>query len=136
MEPNSALSAIPIFTLLFIIFLVTAIVVIFKSLKSIGPTEIGLVNKRFSFSKLSDDNPIAFNGEAGYQEQLLMPGLRFKLWPIFHIAKHPWVQVPAGEIGVVIAQVGKPLPMGAKSAIYKTELKKITNTIIWFKFYN
>ena len=121
MEPNSALAEIPIITLLFIIFFITALVIIFKSLKSIGPTEIGLVNKRFSFSKLTDDNPIAFNGEAGYQEQLLMPGLRFKLWPIFHIAKHPWVQVPAGEIGVVIAQVGKPLPMGAKSAIYKTE---------------
>ena len=121
MESNSVLSEIPVFTMLLIIFLVTAIVIIFKSLKSIGPTEIGLVNKRFSFSKLTDDNPIGFNGEAGYQEQLLMPGLRFKLWPIFHIAKHPWVQVPAGEIGVVIAQVGKPLPMGAKSAIYKTE---------------
>ena len=35
-----------------------------------------------------------------------MPGLRFKLWPIFGVKKFPWVQVPAGEIGVVIAQVG------------------------------
>ena len=45
-----------------------------------------------------------------------MPGLRFKLWPIFGVKKFPWVQVPAGEIGVVIAQVGAPLPIGAKSA--------------------
>ena len=37
---------------------------------------------------------------------LLMPGLRFKLWPMFGVKKFPWVQVPAGEIGVVIAQVG------------------------------
>jgi len=29
------------------------------------------------------------------------------------------VQVPAGQLGVVIAQVGEPLPTGAKSAIYK-----------------
>src|SRR5262249_53722756 len=35
--------------------------------------------------------------------------------------KHPWVQVPAGQIGVVIAQVGQPLPIGAKSAVYKPE---------------
>ena len=35
--------------------------------------------------------------------------------------KFPWVQVPAGEIGVVIAQVGAPLPIGAKSASYKPE---------------
>ena len=101
--------------------LALAVFVILKSFKSVGPTEIGLVNKRFSTSKLSDDNPIAFSGEAGYQEELLMPGLRFKLWPIYVIDKHPWVQVPAGEIGVVIAQVGQPLPMGAKSAVYKRE---------------
>ena len=63
----------------------------------------------------------AFRGEAGYQGRLLMPGLRFKLWPIFGVRKFPWVQVPAGEIGVVIAQVGAPLPIGAKSAVYRTE---------------
>jgi len=107
--------------LVIVVAIVIIIYVVLKSLKSIGPTEIGLVNKRVSFSKLSEDNPIAFNGEAGYQEELLMPGLRFKLWPIYVIEKHPWVQVPAGEIGVVIAQVGHPLPIGAKSAIYKKE---------------
>lgn len=89
------------------------------SINRIGPTEVGLVTKRLGLKKLSEDNPIAFNGEAGYQSELLMPGLRFKLWPIFGVQKFPWVQVPAGEIGVVIAQVGKPLPIGAKSARYK-----------------
>ena len=48
-----------------------------------------------------------------------MPGLRFKLWPMYAVEKYPWVQVPAGQIGVVIAQVGEPLPTGAKSAIYR-----------------
>src|SRR5690348_14585422 len=61
------------------------------------------------------------NGEAGFQHALLMPGWRFKLWPIYSIADFPWVQVPAGEIGVVIAQVGAPLPVGAKSAVYRPE---------------
>jgi flavin-binding protein dodecin len=92
-----------------------------KSIKTIGPTEVGLVTKRFGLGKLGDDNPIAFKGEAGYQAKLLMPGLRFKLWPIYGVKKFPWVQVPAGEIGVVIAQVGLPLPIGAKSGIYKPE---------------
>ncbi|HNT18673.1 MAG TPA: SPFH domain-containing protein, partial [Acidobacteriota bacterium] len=105
--------------------------VVLKSFKSIGPTEIGLVNKRLSFKKLVNDNPIAFNGEPGYQEELLMPGLRFKLWPIYVIEKHPWVQVPAGEIGVVIAQVGQPLPIGAKSAVYKNEFGNFSS-LRWF----
>ena len=91
------------------------------SLRRIGPTEVGLVTKRFSFRKLAKDNPVAFGGEAGYQADLLMPGLRWKPFFLYAVEKYPWVQVPAGEIGVVISQVGNPLPIGAKSATYKKE---------------
>jgi len=73
------------------------------SLHKIGPTEVGLVTKRFSLAKLAKDNPVAFNGEAGYQADLLMPGLRWKAFLVYSVEKYPWVQVPAGEIGVVIA---------------------------------
>ena len=93
---------------------------ILSSIFSIGPTQVGLVRKRFG-KKLPDDNPIAFKGEAGYQGELLMPGLRFKLCLLYAVTKHPWVQVAAGQIGIVIAQVGKSLPIGAKSAVYKPE---------------
>ena len=58
-----------------------------------------------------------------------MPGLRFKLWPVFGVKKFPWVQVPAGEIGVVIAQVGEPLPIGAKSAVYKPEFGNFSDVL-------
>jgi hypothetical protein len=54
-----------------------------------------------------------------------MPGLRFKLWPMFGVKKFR-VQVPAGQIGVVIAQVGAPLPIGAKSAVYTPELRNFS----------
>src|SRR4051812_19613230 len=56
-----------------------------------------------------------------------MPGLRFKFWPIFSVKKFPWVQVPAGQIAVVIAQVGQPLPIGAKSGVYKPEFGNFSN---------
>jgi uncharacterized membrane protein YqiK len=104
-----------------------AIVLILKSIHFIGAAEVGLVNKKVSFKKLRDDNPIALRGEAGYQADLLMPGLRFKLWPIFSVTKYPWVQVPAGEIGVVIAQVGQPLPTGNKSARYRPAFGNFSN---------
>jgi len=96
------------------------------SFRNIGPTEVGLVTKRFSMKKLPDDNPVAFNGEAGYQGELLMPGLRWKFAVLFKVEKFPWVQVPAGEIGVVVSQIGQPLPIGAKSAIYKPEFGNFT----------
>jgi hypothetical protein len=97
------------------------------SLRKIGPTEVGLVTKRFSFKKLAKDNPVAFNGEAGYQADLLMPGLRWKPFFLFSVEKYPWVQVSAGEIGVVIAQVGNPLPIGAKSAVYRREFANFSD---------
>src|ERR1043166_9656353 len=97
------------------------------SLHKIGPTEVGLVTKRFSFKKLAKDNPVAFSGEAGYQADLLMPGLRWKAFMVYSVEKYPWVQVPAGEIGVVIAQVGNPLPIGAKSAVYKKEFANFSD---------
>jgi hypothetical protein len=107
------------FLLSFAMYAVAFIVVatILASFYSIGPTQIGLVRKRFG-RKLPGDNPLAFHGEAGYQAELLMPGVRFKFKPFATVTKHPWVQVPAGQIGVVIAQVGKPTPIGAKSARY------------------
>jgi len=106
---------------------VLAVVFVVQSLHKIGPTEVGLVTKRFGFKKLAKDSPVAFDGEAGYQSDLLMAGLRWKSWPFFSVDKYPWVQVPAGEIGVVISQVGGPLPIGAKSAVYRKEFGNFAN---------
>ena len=91
-------------TTLGVLAAVTAVLGLLASIYSIGPTQIGLVRKRFG-AKLPGDNPLAFRGEAGYQAEMLMPGLRFKLWLVFAVTKHPWVQVPAGQIGVVIAAI-------------------------------
>jgi hypothetical protein len=109
------------------IALVVLALCVLRSWHRIGPTEVGLVTKRFGMRKLSDDNPVAFAGEAGYQAVLLMPGTRFKLWPVYSVTKFPWVQVPAGEIGVVIAQVGHALPIGAKSARYRPQFGNFTD---------
>jgi regulator of protease activity HflC (stomatin/prohibitin superfamily) len=105
---------------------VLLLVVVFNSIYSIGPTQIGVVRKRFG-AKLPGNNPVAFKGEAGYQAELLMPGLRFKFYLVYAVTKHLWVQVPAGQIGVVIAQVGEPTPIGAKSGEYKPEFGNFTD---------
>ena len=121
--PDVHFSSLPYLLLAIILFCI----LFFPSLRNIGATEVGLVTKRFSRKKLSEDNPIAFNGEAGYQADLLMPGWRIKFWILYRVDKFPWVQVPAGEIGVVIAQIGKPLPIGAKSARYDPRFSSFTN---------
>ena len=116
---------------LIVLFLVVLVVVFaaapfFMSFYSIGPTQIGLVRKRFG-RRLPGNNPIAFLNEAGYQADLLIPGVRFKFKPLYTVTKHPWVQVPAGQIGVVIAQVGKPTPIGAKSGRYDSAFGNFTD---------
>ena len=116
--------------LLFVVAVVLALAALYvagRSVIVIGPAQVGLVTKRVSRSHNSTDTPIAFAGEAGYQAELLMPGVRFKLWPNYTVARYPWVQVPAGEIGVVISQIGDALPTGAKSAVYRPEFGNFTN---------
>jgi MFS family permease len=53
---------------------------VLPSIRIIAPNEIGLVIKRFSRKSLSEGNIVAFKGEAGYQSELLMPGLRRALF--------------------------------------------------------
>lgn len=112
--------------ILSVVLTLFVIVVVLWSFYSIGPTQIGLVRKRIG-KKLPGNNPVAFLGEAGYQAELLMPGIRFKFLPLYAVTKHPWVQVPAGQIGVVIAQVGKPTPIGAKSGRYDSAFGNFTD---------
>jgi len=58
------------------IVIIVILAFLLPSFHRIGPTQVGLVTKRFSLKKLSEDNPVAFKGEAGYQAELLMAGLR------------------------------------------------------------
>ncbi|TMF78257.1 MAG: hypothetical protein E6I15_03375, partial [Chloroflexi bacterium] len=62
---------------LLVFLAVLAIYVLWRSIVVIGPAEIGLVVKRVSRRHNTTDTPIAFAGEAGYQAELLMPGVRF-----------------------------------------------------------
>jgi uncharacterized membrane protein YqiK len=119
--------ALIVVLVVFVLVVAAAAVVAWRSVYRIGPTEVGLVNRRLSVRRLADEQPVAFRGEAGYQARLLMPGFRFMLWPMFEVTRFPWVQVPAGQIGVVIAQVGSPPPIGAKSARYRREFGNFTD---------
>src|SRR6266446_7811458 len=110
-----------------IVVLAMALYVFARAVIVIGPAEVGLVVRRLSSRHNTTDTPIAFSGEAGYQSDVLMPGVRFKLWPTFTVSRYPWVQVPAGEIGVVISQLGERLPTGAKSAVYRPQFGNFTD---------
>ncbi|HYX13364.1 MAG TPA: SPFH domain-containing protein [Nostoc sp.] len=83
----------------------------------IGENEVGIVIKKVNSKSpnttLSTHQLIALNGESGCQADTLSPGLHQGYWPWIHtILKVPVIKIPAGEIGLVIANYGSSIPPG------------------------
>jgi hypothetical protein len=113
-------------SIVLLVLLAMVVAGLLLSVNNIGPREYGLLIRRFGGSL--ENNVVAFNGEAGYQADLLMPGqFRFAWWFAYKVIKLPWPSVPANQIGVVIAQVGTPLKPGAKSGEYKKDFGLFTD---------
>jgi uncharacterized membrane protein YqiK len=73
--------------------------------------EVGIVIKRFAGQSLAPGQLVALNGEAGYQADTLAPGLHFGLWRWqYRIVKVSVTLVPQGEIALVVAADGEPIP--------------------------
>lgn len=77
----------------------------------IGERQVGIVVKKFSRTGLAAGSLIALKGESGYQADTLAPGWHFGYWPWqFSVQKVPVVEIPQGEIGLVVAAAGLPIP--------------------------
>lgn len=75
--------------------------------------QVGIVVKRFGRARLAPGRLVALAGESGYQADTLAPGLHFGYWPWqYRIFKVPATTVPQGEIALVVAADGAPLPSG------------------------
>lgn len=73
--------------------------------------QVGVVIKKFARQSLPAGQFIALNAEAGYQADTLPPGLHFGLWFWqYGVAKAPALVVPSGEIALVVAASGAPIP--------------------------
>ena len=73
--------------------------------------QVGIVVKRFGTRALPPGRFVALAGEAGYQADTLAPGLHFGYWRWqFRILKVSVTVVPQGEIALVLAADGAPIP--------------------------
>lgn len=68
------------------------------------PDGNGSGDARVSAKKLKNDYAIALAGQAGYPSEVLLPGLRFELGLVYAVDRYPWVQLPAGQLGVVVTR--------------------------------
>ena len=81
-----------------------------SGLRIIHESESGLVIKRFG-PPLAANRIIALSGEAGYQAKMLAPGWHFGYWRWrYKVIKVPVIVVPPGEIALVVAADGAPIP--------------------------
>jgi uncharacterized membrane protein YqiK len=91
-----------------------AIVIFQKGIVVIGENEVGIKYKRFNLNPFHPKPPrrqlIARNKEAGYQPDTLDDGWHWLLPWVYTIYKEPVVRIPPGEIALVFAQDGKPIP--------------------------
>jgi hypothetical protein len=73
--------------------------------------KVGIVEKLWaSKGSLTGGRIIAFNGEAGYQTEILRGGVHPFYYPWqFRIHREPLVSIPEGKIGYVYSRDGEPL---------------------------
>ncbi len=86
------------------------LLIILLGIRYIPNNRIGIVEKRWSFSKGSvKSGLIALNGEAGYQPRVLRGGLHYLLPLQYNVHVMPLVTIAQGKIGYIFARDGKPL---------------------------
>jgi uncharacterized membrane protein YqiK len=102
------------YTILGLFLTLLVLLLLAKSLLGIvviGEMQVGIVAKKFARRSLAAGRLVALEGEAGYQADTLAPGWHFGLWPWqYAITKEAVVVVPQGEIGLVVANGGEPIP--------------------------
>ncbi len=103
---------IPLFILLFYKFILR----VFFGLVIVPEDRIGLVTKKFVLfgkQELPEGRIIATQGEAGFQAQTLAPGVYFWKWIWqYAINFQPFIVIPTGKIGLILAKDGAELETG------------------------
>ena len=103
---------IPLFVLIFYKFILR----VFFGLVIVPEDRIGLVTKKFVLfgkQELPEGRIIATKGEAGFQGQTLAPGVYFWKWIWqYSITFQPFIVIPTGKIGLVLAKDGTELETG------------------------
>lgn len=116
MNPAILSWAVPAGIILFVLLFYKFILRVFFGVVIVPEDRIGLVTKKFVLfgkQQLPEGRIIATNGEAGFQAQTLPPGVYFWKW-IWQYSIHfqPFIIIPTGKLGLVLAKDGSELETG------------------------
>ncbi|MCH8269874.1 MAG: hypothetical protein IH985_01505 [Planctomycetes bacterium] len=93
--------------------LVLGLAVFASSYRHVGENEVGVVVREALGPGLAPGKIIATSGEKGVQADTLAPGWHAGLWPvIFKMETTPIIEIEEGNVGLITAADGKPLPPG------------------------
>lgn len=88
-----------------------------SSFRYVGENQIGIVIKNVGGGKLPEGKIIATNGQMGPQARILPPGWHPWMWPvIYDIEFQAVIEIEEGEVGLITATDGIPLPEGTAYA--------------------
>ena len=93
---------------------VVLVIAIFgSSFRHVGENDVGVVVKEAFGAALAPGKIIATSGEKGVQAKTLAPGWHKWLWPvIYKMETTPIVEIQEGNVGLIAASDGLPLPAG------------------------
>ena len=102
----------PLIPVLAVLVLWKPLIRLFAGMVIVPENKIGLVTKKFVLfgenKQLSGDRIIATKGEAGFQAQVLSPGIHWGKFPWqYSIDMAPFTVIPEGKIGLLNAKDGK-----------------------------
>ncbi len=84
-----------------------------SSFRLVGENQIGVVSRNIGGGSLAPGKIIATKGEMGTQAKILPPGWHPWLWPvIYDVDTRFLVEIKEGEIALLTAMDGQPLPPG------------------------
>jgi uncharacterized membrane protein YqiK len=100
--------------LLFVFGVVLIGTLIAFGVRFIPNDRVGIIEKLWSLKgSVNEGRIMAFNGQAGYEAQLLRGGIHFGKWFWqYRIHKVPLVTIPQGKVGYVYARDGETLAPG------------------------
>ncbi|MCI4320495.1 MAG: hypothetical protein L3K23_10290 [Thermoplasmata archaeon] len=78
----------------------------------IGDNQVGILTRRALGRPMPQGQVIARRGQVGVQADTLVPGLYWRMPFIWRIEKMEVINIPDGQIGIVEAIDGQPLPKG------------------------
>ena len=88
------------------------LVLAYYSIVIVGGSEMAVMERRWFGKKMAQGRVVAMGDEVGIQARTLGPGLHFLIPFIYTAQKYPFVEIKDGEIGIIEAIDGNPIPPG------------------------